>query len=142
MSRRPLRTLAACAASLAGFLACAVGTISITYLDPRPHSPRKPEEVVILQERPQGPHLVIASFRYETSDRYTTHDQVARRICSEAASLGGEAAVIYAEANRSAVIPAFLLGASPVVREQQWFVDVVVFPDRSTDAPGGRQKPE
>ncbi len=133
----PSRAFVTSVLAFATLLACACATVSITYRDPRTFPSRTPDAVTVLSERPQRPHLVIASFRLRTGGQAMTRDELIARIRLEAARLGGEAVFIYAHANAGLLVaPGLLLGASSTAREEQRFADVVVFPEASLNPPG------
>lgn len=133
----PSRVFVTSVLTFATLLACACATVSITYRDPRTFPARTPDDVTVLSERPQRPHLVIASFRLRTGGQAMTRDEITARIRLEAARLGGEAVFIYARENAGLLVaPGLLLGASSTAREEQRFADVVVFPEGSLKPPG------
>jgi hypothetical protein len=137
MFKQLSRVLVISVIASATLLACACATVSITYRDPRTFPARTPDAVAVLSERPQRPHLVIASFRLRTGGQAMTPDEITARIRLEAARLGGEAVFIYAHENAGLLVtPGLLLGASSTAREEQRFADVVVFPDASLHPPG------
>jgi hypothetical protein len=132
LARSTGRVLIGASALLAG--ACA--TVSITYLDPRTFPPQEPESVVVLTERPRAAHLVIASLRLRTGGQEMSAASLTARLRREAAKLGGQAIVIYAQANAGVLVaPGPLVGSASTAREEQRSADVLVFTDGAPHPP-------
>jgi hypothetical protein len=104
--------------------------VTTTYRDPRAFESRKTEDVLVIAERPSRPHLVIASLTAEGEARGLSRDELVAALRREAARLGGDALLVYAETNTNQFVAAgVLIGNAPTIRERRVLADVVVFTD-------------
>lgn len=84
----------------------AVGCIntSVQQLDFEVRSPRSPESVTVLLEKPDNPYTVIAVIEANTGTVFDSFDDMRNEMVAEAAKLGGDALILGPEATDSEFI--------------------------------------
>jgi len=73
-------------------------------LDPEVRPPRAPESIVVLDQAPDQPYMVIARVESKTDAVFKGFDDLRAKVIDQASRLGGEAVIIGPETTETAFI--------------------------------------